>query len=83
MRTLTERFARLMSELMGEWPGVGMLAGMSSPFGELEEFTQTIPLVVVLVTGFIFYQLGATTRERLIEVPLPVEAPVQPAGEVG
>jgi hypothetical protein len=22
MRTLTERFTRLMSELMGEWPGV-------------------------------------------------------------
>jgi HSP20 family molecular chaperone IbpA len=37
MRTLTERFTRLMSELMGEWPGVGMLAGMSSPLGELEE----------------------------------------------
>jgi uncharacterized membrane-anchored protein YhcB (DUF1043 family) len=50
----------------------------------LYELTQIIPLVVVLVTGFIFYRLGASTRKRQVEVPLPVEAsPVRPAGDVG
>jgi amino acid transporter len=50
----------------------------------LYELTQIVPLVVVLVTGFIFYRLGASTRKRQVEVPLPVEAsPGQPAGDVG
>lgn len=50
----------------------------------LYELTQIVPLVVVLVFGFVFYQLGASTRKRQVEVPLPVEAsPVQPAGDVG
>jgi len=39
---------------------------------------------VVLVFGLVFYQLGASTRKRQVEVPLPVEtSPVQPAGDVG
>jgi HSP20 family protein len=37
MRTLTERFSRLVNELTGQWPTDGLLPGATAPLGELEE----------------------------------------------
>ena len=36
MRTLTERFSRLVNELTRQWPSDGVLPGASAPLGELE-----------------------------------------------
>jgi amino acid transporter len=37
------------------------------------ELTQIVPLVVVLVLGLVFYQMGEGVRKRAVEVPLDVE----------
>jgi hypothetical protein len=37
MRTLTERFSRLVNELTGQWPSDGLVPSASAPLGELEE----------------------------------------------
>jgi len=77
-------FWALLATVSLVWPGfgVGWFGTQGSPAevladigfaGErlLYELTQIVPLVVVLVFGLVFYQLGASTRKRQVEVPLP------------
>jgi amino acid transporter len=83
-------FWAVFASVVVVWPGLGVNwfgqtgspdASLPAGFTRLQfELSQFIPLGVILVTGVIFYLLGAKTRAQMVEIPFQEEAKLPQPG---
>jgi glutamate:GABA antiporter len=80
---LLAEFWALFATVVLLWPGLGTSnpdASLASGFTRTQfELSQFIPLVVLFALGFVFYVLGAPTRQDEVDVPIAAEAERAPA----
>jgi amino acid transporter len=87
--SLVPTFWALVATVFLLWPGLGVnwfgaggnpnnsLANLSFSNERLQyELTQIVPLIIIVVLGFIFYLMGSKSRQQVATEPLTVDAPV-------
>jgi amino acid transporter len=87
--SLVPTFWALVATVFLLWPGLGVnwfgaggnpnnsLANLSFSNERLQyELTQIVPLIIIVVLGFIFYFMGSKSRQQVATEPLTVDAPV-------